>query len=100
MAAMVWIGRPRPARWALAAMPLVALLGVLMPLAERGGDPDTRPLSATMPALPDPMIAPGEMRSIMLGPEIALDPGDPVVTMNLGDGTPAGQPRRTVFRRA
>lgn len=100
MAGMVFLARPRPARWALAAMPLVALLGVLMPLAERGVDPDTRPLNASMPALPDPLVAPVETRSIVLGPEIRLDPGDPVVTLNRGRVTLAVQPLLTFISRS
>jgi hypothetical protein len=100
MLAMVGFARPRRARWAFAVMPGVALLGVMMVWAERGWDPDTRPLAATMPALPEPLIAPVERRSIVLGPEIRLDPADPVVTLNRGRMTLAVQPLLTFVSRS
>jgi hypothetical protein len=100
MLGMVVAARPRPARWTWLLMPLVALLGVLMPLAERGVDPDTHPAGAVAPVLPDPLVPPSELRSIVLGPEIRLDPGDPVVTLNRGRFTLAVQPLLTFISRS
>jgi hypothetical protein len=79
---------------------LVSLLGAMMMWAERGRDPDTRPMAATMPALPEPLVAPAERRSIVLGPEIRVDPGDPVVTLNRGRVTLAVQPLLTFVSRS
>jgi hypothetical protein len=99
-ALMVWLARPRPARWAWGAMAVAAALGVLMPLAERGMESDTRPLSIVAPALPDPLVAPVEMRLLVLGPDVKLDPGDPVITLNRGRMTLAVQPLLTFVSRS
>lgn len=74
-------------------------LGALMPLAERGVDPDTRPLAATAPP-PADLPAPTETRAIAIAPDVKLDPGDPVVTLLNGRVTLAVQPVLTFVSRS
>ena len=100
MLLLVCLARPRPARWAWGIVILAALLGTLMPLAERGWDPDTHPLETTAPALCEPLVPPTELRSIVLAPDIRLDPGDPVITLNRGRMTLAVQPLLTFISRS
>jgi hypothetical protein len=100
MLLLVCVAKPRPARWAWRVALAAAALGAVMPLAERGADPDTRPLEGVAPPLPDPLVPPAELRSIVLGKDIRLDPGDPVVTLNRGRMTLAVQPLLTFVSRS
>jgi len=100
MLVLVCVAKPRPARWAWVAVIVGAALGMLVTWAERGVDPDTHPLESVAPPLPEPLVPPTELRSIVLGKDIRLDPGDPVVTLNRGRMTLAVQPLLTFVSRS
>jgi hypothetical protein len=100
MLLLVCVAKPRPARWAWLAVLVGSALGALVTLAERGVDPDTHPLESVAPPLPEPLAPPTELRSIVLGEDIRLDPGDPVVTLNRGRMTLAVQPLLTFVSRS
>lgn len=98
LAAAVVAG-PRLAPWVVVVTLIATSLGVLMPVAERGVDPDTRPMSVGEPP-PVDFPAPTEMRAIALAPDVKLDPGEPVVTLLNGRVTLAVQPVLTFVSRS
>jgi hypothetical protein len=83
MAAAVWAARPWPDRWAPVIAAPALVLGALMPLAQRGAESDTRPLSSA-PVFPETLEAPSNVKAIVMSPEVKLDPADPVVTVTSG----------------
>jgi hypothetical protein len=92
--------KPPRAAWVGVAIVIATVLGAVMPVAERGADPDTRPLATTSSSPPPDFPAPSETRAITLAPDVKLDPGDPVVTLLNGRVTLAVQPVLTFVSRS
>jgi hypothetical protein len=86
-------------RWAALTAAVGAAIGVWVPIAERGADPDTRPASSSVIAA-DTIESPADARAIPLSPDVKVDPADPVVTLLNGRVTLAVQPVLTFVSRS
>lgn len=100
MAGSMWRGWRNikgPRCWLL-VLPMV--MGMAMPLAQRAPEPDTKPWSMRLfePAVSTEGERPS--RTMVLSPDVRIDPSEPVATLTAGRVTLGVQPRLTFVSRS